>query len=90
MEEDRAQADLGIAADIEEAHAPPPAPVQKVPKKRFVGRRTAAGNAKNGAGGPSIEDSGAIQGRRRSRSATKAKTTKNGRQYHSRSGHRDC
>ncbi|KAI6083901.1 diphthamide biosynthesis protein [Hypoxylon rubiginosum] len=61
MEEDRAQADLGIAADIEEAHAPPPAPVQKVPKKRFVGRRTAAGNAKNGAGGPSIEDSGAIQ-----------------------------
>ncbi|KAJ2990259.1 hypothetical protein NUW58_g3042 [Xylaria curta] len=46
MEEDRAQADLGIAADIEEAHAPPPPePAIKQPKKRFVGRRTAARNA---------------------------------------------
>lgn len=64
MEEDRAQADLGIAADIEEAHAPPPSPpARKQPKKRFVGRRAAANNAKNGAGDPSIEDSGAIQGK---------------------------
>ncbi|TRX89376.1 hypothetical protein FHL15_009674 [Xylaria flabelliformis] len=45
MEEDRAQADLGIAADIEEAHAPPPPePAIKQPRKRFVGRRTAAKN----------------------------------------------
>lgn len=60
MEEDRAQTDLGIAADIEEAEAPPP--VQRQPKKRFVGRRTAANTASNGTGGPSVEDSGAIQG----------------------------
>lgn len=60
MEEDRAQADLGIAADIEEAHAPPPPePSLKQPRKRFVGRRTAARNtgAENADG-----DSGAIQG----------------------------
>ncbi|KAI1269843.1 putative diphthamide synthesis protein-domain-containing protein [Xylariaceae sp. FL1019] len=45
MEEDRAQTDLGIAADIEEAHAPPPLTTAvKQPKKRFVGRRTAAKN----------------------------------------------
>lgn len=41
MEEDRAEVDLGIAADIEareeEAVAQP-----KQPKKRFVGRRAAA------------------------------------------------
>ncbi|KAI1373831.1 putative diphthamide synthesis protein-domain-containing protein [Hypoxylon crocopeplum] len=57
MEEDRAQTDLGIAADIEEAHAPPSStPALKQPKKRFVGRRTAAKN-----GGLSVEGSGAIQ-----------------------------
>ncbi|KAI2634120.1 putative diphthamide synthesis protein-domain-containing protein [Hypomontagnella submonticulosa] len=63
MEEDRAQADLGLAADIEAAHTPPPPPqALKQPKKRFVGRRTAAaGAAKNGAGGESIEDGGALQ-----------------------------
>ncbi|KAI2631833.1 diphthamide biosynthesis protein [Hypoxylon sp. NC1633] len=60
MEEDRAQVDLGIAADIEEAHAPPssPPPARRQPKKRFVGRRTAA---KNGAGGQSTEDNGTVQ-----------------------------
>ncbi|KAH8906619.1 diphthamide biosynthesis protein 1 [Coniochaeta sp. PMI_546] len=58
MEDDRAQVDLGIAADIEEAHAAEP--VQKQPKKRFVGRRTADASARN-AGNTSIEDSGAIQ-----------------------------
>lgn len=62
MEEDRAQTDLGIAADIEEAHAPPPAePAVKQPRKRFVGRRTAARNA----GTELAEgDAGAIQGNR--------------------------
>ncbi|KAI1471244.1 diphthamide biosynthesis protein [Daldinia caldariorum] len=67
MEEDRAQADLGIAADIEEAHAAPPSPpARKQPKKRFlgkryVGRKAAESNSKNGSGDLSIEDSGAIQ-----------------------------
>jgi 2-(3-amino-3-carboxypropyl)histidine synthase len=63
MEEDRAQADLGIAADIEEAHAPPPPePSVKQPKKRFVGRRTTAkiaGTEQTGA------VSGEIQGKKR-------------------------
>ena len=65
MEEDRLQTDLGHAADIEAADAPPvhepaPEPVQRQPKKRFIGRRTAAaGAAKNGT---SVEDSGAITG----------------------------
>jgi len=61
MEEDRAQADLGIAADIEEAHAPPPPePSLKQPKKRFVGRRTAA--ARNAGSEQTSENSGTIQG----------------------------
>lgn len=59
MEDDRAQVDLGIAADIEEAHAAAE-PVQKQPKKRFIGRRTADASARN-TGNTSIEDSGAIQ-----------------------------
>ncbi|KAB5585960.1 putative diphthamide synthesis protein-domain-containing protein [Coniochaeta sp. 2T2.1] len=59
MEDDRAQVDLGIAADIEEAHAVAE-PVQKQPKKRFVGRRTADATARNGPN-TSIEDSGTIQ-----------------------------
>ncbi|KAB5582610.1 putative diphthamide synthesis protein-domain-containing protein [Coniochaeta sp. 2T2.1] len=59
MEDDRAQVDLGIAADIEEAHAATE-PIQKQPKKRFVGRRTADATARNGPN-TSIEDSGAIQ-----------------------------
>lgn len=55
MEEDRAQVDLGIAADIEaaqfpESTVPTPGPTQtpesstpplKQPKKRFIGRRAA-------------------------------------------------
>jgi 2-(3-amino-3-carboxypropyl)histidine synthase len=60
MEDDRLETDLGIAADIEAEHIAQ-APVQKQPKKRFVGRRTADASAKNGAN-TSIEDSGAIQG----------------------------
>jgi hypothetical protein len=61
MEEDRAQADLGIAADIEEAHTPPPPePSTKQPKKRFVGRRTAA--ARNAGSEQTSESSRAIQG----------------------------
>jgi hypothetical protein len=62
MEDDRAQVDLGIAADLEEAQAPEP--VARQPKKRFVGRRTAAEAAasKNERGSGTIEDAGAIQG----------------------------
>jgi 2-(3-amino-3-carboxypropyl)histidine synthase len=56
MEEDRAETDLGIAADIEEAERPPP--VQKQPKKRFVGRRAAGDAARKDAGSPSLEDGG--------------------------------
>ncbi|KAI5862429.1 diphthamide biosynthesis protein [Durotheca rogersii] len=65
MEEDRAQADIGIAADIEEAHSPPPPPSSqpalKQPKKRFVGRRTAANSARNGGGGSAAGESGAVE-----------------------------
>ncbi|RYP62602.1 hypothetical protein DL771_009645 [Monosporascus sp. 5C6A] len=59
MEEDRAQTDLGIAADIEEAQSPPP--VQKQPKKRFIGRRAATNAAKKSNGTGSLEESGAVQ-----------------------------
>ncbi|POS78004.1 diphthamide biosynthesis protein 1 [Diaporthe helianthi] len=61
MEDDRAETDLGIAADIEEAQAPEP--VVRQPKKRFVGRRTAAeaSASKNGNGSGSTEDAGAVQ-----------------------------
>lgn len=75
MEDDRAQVDLGIAADIEEAQLAqahesqqsneqvPHAPVTKQPKKRFVGRRAAAeAAAKNGPVSTEAE-SGAVQGR---------------------------
>ncbi|KAI8205895.1 2-(3-amino-3-carboxypropyl)histidine synthase subunit 1 [Colletotrichum sp. SAR 10_86] len=65
MEEDRAQTDLGIAADIEASHREEAAaaePALKQPKKRFVGRRTAAEAAvKNGGANGSIEDSKSIQ-----------------------------
>ena len=60
MEEDRAEGNLGIAADLEENQEPV---VQRQPKKRFVGRRTAAENAAKGAdagSGTSIET--AVQG----------------------------
>jgi 2-(3-amino-3-carboxypropyl)histidine synthase len=62
MESDRAETDLGIAADLEQA-AEDAAPVQRQPKKRFIGRRQAAENAlKGGEDSSAIEDSGAIQG----------------------------
>lgn len=60
MEEDRAEGNLGIAADLPENEEPV---VQRVPKKRFIGRRQAAELALNGPVGdaaPSIENS--IQG----------------------------
>jgi len=60
MEEDRAQVDLGIAADIEESQRTQN--VMKQPKKRFVGRRTAAeAAAKSSTANGSIEETGAIQ-----------------------------
>lgn len=59
MEEDRAEGNLGIAADIEERSEA----IQRQPKKRFVGRRQAAETAsKNGTNGVGVEESGAIQG----------------------------
>lgn len=62
MEDDRAQVDLGSAADIEEAQASELA--VKQPRKRFVGRRTAAEAAsKNGTAPGSIEETGAVQGK---------------------------
>jgi len=63
MEDDRAQVDLGIAADIEETHVQQN--VARQPKKRFVGKRTAAETAaakSSSQASSSIEDSGAIQG----------------------------
>jgi 2-(3-amino-3-carboxypropyl)histidine synthase len=58
MEDDRAEGNLGIAADLEENQEPV---VQRQPKKRFVGRRAAAENAAKGApSGTSIEN--AVQG----------------------------
>jgi hypothetical protein len=58
MEDDRAQVDLGIAADIEERQE---AAVQRQPKKRFVGRRQAAEAASRNGANTSVEDNGAIQ-----------------------------
>jgi 2-(3-amino-3-carboxypropyl)histidine synthase len=61
MEDDRALVDLGIAADIEDMHAPQN--LVRQPKKRFVGRRTAAeAAAKSTPNNASIEDTGAVQG----------------------------
>ena len=74
MEEDRAQTDLGIAADIEEAQnyeaaqrQPAPAQVEaghenvvKQPKKRFVGRR-AATEAGASKGATPDGEAGAVQ-----------------------------
>jgi hypothetical protein len=58
MEEDRAQVDLGIAADIEERQEE--ATAQRQPKKRFVGRRQAAEAAFRNGGSTSVEESGAV------------------------------
>lgn len=60
MEEDRAEGNLGIAADLPENEEPI---VQRVPKKRFIGRRQAAELALHGPAidaTPSIENS--VQG----------------------------
>lgn len=68
MEDDRAEVDLGIAVDIEQtqiAAANAAAPGLKQPKKRFVGRRTAAQAAQSGSWGgdaPAVT-SGAVQGK---------------------------
>ncbi|KAM7209458.1 Diphthamide biosynthesis protein 1 [Naviculisporaceae sp. PSN 640] len=59
MEDDRAQVDLGIAADLEENQAPEN--VLKQPKKRFVGKRAATSAAAARSNGSSIEESGSIQ-----------------------------
>ena len=62
MEEDRAQVDLGIAADMEANQEQPE--VSRIPKKRFVGRRQAAENAaKDSSYGTNNANSDAIQGR---------------------------
>jgi 2-(3-amino-3-carboxypropyl)histidine synthase len=58
MEADRAEGNLGVAADLEENHEPI---VQRQPKKRFVGRRQATELAGTGpSSGHSIEN--AVQG----------------------------
>ncbi|KFA61183.1 hypothetical protein S40285_02182 [Stachybotrys chlorohalonatus IBT 40285] len=78
MEDDRAQVDLGIAADIEEAQMaqaeqPQAAeashngeqPSVRQPRKRFVGRRAATEAAAAAAAGSNVsaEQSGAVQGK---------------------------
>jgi 2-(3-amino-3-carboxypropyl)histidine synthase len=73
MEDDRAQVDLGIAADIEEAQLTQAHQSQSVdedasqattkqPKKRFVGRRAAAEAAAKNTANHAEGESGAIQG----------------------------
>ncbi|KAH6682563.1 putative diphthamide synthesis protein-domain-containing protein [Halenospora varia] len=59
MEEDRAQVDLGVAVDVEERLEE--AAAQRLPKKRFVGRRQAAEAAAKNGTNESVEESGAIQ-----------------------------
>jgi 2-(3-amino-3-carboxypropyl)histidine synthase len=62
MEEDRAETNLGALENSESQADVPEVP--RVPKKRFVGRKTAlekSGNANDTSNG-TIEDSGAIQG----------------------------
>jgi 2-(3-amino-3-carboxypropyl)histidine synthase len=59
MEEDRAQVDLGVAADIEERQEEA---AQRQPKKRFVGRRHAAEPSSRNGANSNVEDSGAVQG----------------------------
>ena len=58
MEEDGLEANLGVAA--ESTHEFPAA--ARVPKKRFVGRKTAQNGVEQSAA-PTIENSGAIQGK---------------------------
>ncbi|RFU25725.1 hypothetical protein B7463_g10610, partial [Scytalidium lignicola] len=59
MEDDRAQVDLGLAADIEESLREP-AP-QRQPKKRFVGRRQVTEAVSRNATSDRVEDSNAIE-----------------------------
>ena len=62
MESDRAEADLGEAADI--ALAEEPRQEVKTPKKRFIGRKDAAAQVGRGEGsGKSQNDSNTIEGR---------------------------
>jgi len=64
MEEDRIATNLG--PDLPSELNGEQSPVPKQPKKRFVGRRTAAEAAGSKATpNESIEDSGAIQGKNR-------------------------
>ena len=58
MESDRAQVDLGIAADVEASQQE----AIRQPKKRFVGRKQAAEAAERNGPNTNVEDSGAIQG----------------------------
>ena len=58
MEDDRAQVDLGIAADIEDRGEE--ATSQRQPKKRFVGRRQAAETASRIGVNTPVESSGAV------------------------------
>jgi hypothetical protein len=60
MEDDRAQVDLGVAVDVEERLEE--AAVQRQPKKRFVGRRTAEAASSSGTIG-NQEHNGAIEGK---------------------------
>lgn len=59
MEDDRAQVDLGVAADIEERQEEA---AQRQPKKRFVGRRQAVEAAARNGANSSVEETGAVQG----------------------------
>ena len=65
MEEDRAATDIGPAVSAELNGDPEP--VEKKPKRRFIGRKAAEAKAaakaeQNGGDAANLEDSGAIQG----------------------------
>ena len=62
MEEDRALTNLSSASEAAQTEVEVVQDAQRVPKKRFIGRRAAAEKAAKD-GGANIEDSGAIQGR---------------------------
>lgn len=61
MEDDRAEVDLGIAADVEERLEE--AAAQRQPKKRFVGRKQAADATSRNGASSTFEGSGTVQGR---------------------------
>ena len=64
MEEDRAATNLG--PEVDEGISEEPVAAQKLPKRRFVGRKTAEKAGEQQADpNANIEDSGAIQGVRR-------------------------